>query len=205
MGSEAESGDPAPVALPVPEIRDYHQVNRRVVQLLDGGATRLRLEGVEGQRLLLAGLRGAWRARVEVVGSAGPELAQGLDAPGLEIVCDGPAADGAGSGLRAGRLVVGGDAGAGLGYGMAGGELIVGGSAGPRAGLEQRGGVIVVWGGAGPLAGERQRGGVLVLAGARVGGGVGLARCGGVVASPGGRVPGTVSIPAGVAAMLGGV
>jgi glutamate synthase domain-containing protein 3 len=155
--------------LTVPEIRDYQRINAELAQRLDAGHARVRLAGVEGQRLLVSGLKGAWGAVVEVEGTAGPELAAGLDAPGLTVVCRGPAADGAASCLRAGRVVVLGPVGAAVGYAQKGGAVVVAGDAGPRAGLNQSGGVLVLLGSAGLLAGERQSGGYLFVRDDRVG------------------------------------
>src|SRR4029453_17950212 len=93
-GRRAMSGGEAPLVV-IPEIRDYQRINAEVGRLLADGHGRVRLLGAEGHRLLLAGLRGAWEAVVEVEGRAGPELAADLDAPGLLVVCLGPAADGA--------------------------------------------------------------------------------------------------------------
>lgn len=170
MGADAEPsasfGEEAPRRLPVPEVRDYHQINRRVTQWLDGGATHVVLEGVERQRLLLAGLRGEWSALVEIRGHSGPELAADLAAPHLIVVAHGAADDGAGRGLAAGTLVIRGACGACLAYRQSGGTVLAGGAAGPRAGLEMRGGRLIVLGPAGPLAGERQRGGEIWLPGA---------------------------------------
>ena len=85
----------------VPELRDYQQINAELVRRLNLGQPHVRLEGVEGQRLLVSRLAGAWQAVIEVDGNAGPELAAELDAPGLTVVCRGSAADGAGRGLVA--------------------------------------------------------------------------------------------------------
>lgn len=154
------AAEPIPV-VPVPEIRDYGRINAQVTLLLDSGRSRIRLTGAEGQRLLLSGLNGSWQAVVEIEGRAGPELAANLDAPGLTIHCQGAAADGAGRGLRAGRLLIAGDVGVAAGYAMTGGALIVQGRAGPRAGLAMSGGVLVLGGPADRLIGERQRGGLI--------------------------------------------
>jgi len=152
----------API-VPVSELRDYRRINAELSRLLDEGHPRVRLEGVEGQRLLLTGLAGGWDAVVELDGSAGPELAAGLNAPGLLVVCQGDAADGAGSGLFGGRVLIAGDTGAVVGYAQRGGVVVVAGSAGPRAGLNQSGGTLVLLGPAGRLAGERQSGGTLFV------------------------------------------
>jgi methylamine---glutamate N-methyltransferase subunit B len=163
----------------VPEVRDYERINAELIQALDGGAGHVRLAGAEGQRFLAAGLRGPWSAVVEVEGRAGPELAAGLDAPGVVVVCRGPAADAAARGLRAGRVVMLGEAGDGLAYALEGGTVVVAGAAGHRAGLNQRGGVIVVLGALGRLAGERQAGGWFFAVQDRVGSHDGRGRRGG--------------------------
>jgi glutamate synthase domain-containing protein 3 len=137
-----------------------------VRQALDAGAKRVRLDGVEGQRLLLQGLAGPWDATIEIDGPAGPELAFGLDAPHVTVVARDGVADGAGSGLRAGRLVLRGPAGDGAGFGLRGGAVVALDGIGARAGLGQSGGVLVLCGSIGALAGERQSGGTLVIAGA---------------------------------------
>lgn len=151
---------PATAVLSIPDIRDYEKINAEIVQRLDAGTTRIRLAGAEGQRFLVAGLIGSWNAVLEVEGRAGPELAAALDAPGLTVVCQGPAGDAAGRGLRAGRLLILGDAGDGLAYAQEGGTILATQRAGARAGLNQRGGVLAVLGPVGRLAGERQAGGL---------------------------------------------
>lgn len=153
---------PVEAVLPVNEIRDYHRINLQVMQWLDAGIRHVRLTNVEGQRLLLAGLRGSWEARIDVEGVAGPELAVGLDAPGAVVYARGGAADAAGCHLRGGRLLLLGRAGDGVGYRQEGGLIVVAGPSGHRAGLEQAGGTIVLVGLAGRLAAERQRGGTLL-------------------------------------------
>jgi glutamate synthase domain-containing protein 3 len=165
----------------IPDIRDYQKINAEIVALLDAGHHRVRLAGAEGQRLLGSGLRGAWNALVELEGSAGTELAAALDAPGLTIVCRGPADDGAGRGLRAGRVVILGAAGPAVGYAMEGGTIVVLGPVGPRAGLNQRGGRIVALGPVGPLAAERQAGGSFLVHEDRLGPHSGRGRRGGQI------------------------
>lgn len=155
----------AEVVLSVPEIRDYRAINGELVRQLDLGVRSIQLNGANGQRLLASGLEGPWSAEIVVVGDAGPELAAGMDAPGVSLVCRGSAGDGGASGLRAGRLLVLGRVGPAFGYNQRGGLAMVVGSAGARAGLCQRGGDLIVIGEAGPLAGERQSGGRLLTSG----------------------------------------
>lgn len=167
-----------PVEIPVNEIRDYRRINAEVVRLLDAGHARIVLRSVERQRLLLEGLWGPWSAVIEIDGRAGPELAAGLDAPGLCVRVRG-ADDGAGRGLRAGSLVIDGDAGDGLAYELEGGRVIVLGSSGNRAGLRLRGGVLLMTGPVGRLPGDRQQGGWIVAPGGAASPGAGHGRTGG--------------------------
>jgi methylamine---glutamate N-methyltransferase subunit B len=154
---------PVSPPIPVPELRDYHQINAELLRRLNLGQRLLRLEGVEGQRLLLLRLAGSWQAVVEVGGNAGPELAAEMDAPGVTVVCRGSAADGAGRDLRAGKLVILGHGGPVLGYFQRGGVIVAAGDVGARAGLCQRGGNLILLGNVGPLVGERQSGGSIFL------------------------------------------
>jgi glutamate synthase domain-containing protein 3 len=151
------------VVIPVPEIRDYHAINAEIVAHLDAGRREIRLSGARGQRLLAAGLSGSWEAVIEVDGDAGPELAAGLDAPGLTVIGRGRAGDGVASGMRAGRVLVLGAVGVAFGYAQRGGLAAAAGDAGARAGLLQSGGDIVLLAGAGRGAAERQSGGRLFL------------------------------------------
>jgi methylamine---glutamate N-methyltransferase subunit B len=152
----------AEVVLSVPEIRDYRTINGELVRHLDQGCQSFRLTGVNGHRLLVAGLAGSWTAVIEVVGGAGPELAAEMDAPGVTVVCRGSTADGGASRLKSGRVLILGAAGPAFGYALRGGLAMVVGTSGARAGLRQLGGDLILFGHAGPLAGERQLGGRLL-------------------------------------------
>lgn len=158
-----------PASLSIPDIREYDRINAELIQCLEDGARHVRLLGAEGQRFLAAGLAGPWDAVIEVEGRAGPEIAAGLDAPRITVVCRGPVADGAGRGLRSGRLVVLGNSGESVAYGQVGGTVFIAGDAGHRAGLNQYGGVLLIRGAVGRLAGERQNGGWLFASDNRVG------------------------------------
>lgn len=163
-----DPGGPAP-PIPVPELRDYHQINAEVVRRLQRGERRIKLEGPAGHRLLLAGLAGAWEAVIEVAGDAGPELASGMDAPGVVVVCSGRSADGAGAGMRSGTLLLLGPSGSAAGCRLSGGTIVAANAVGPRAGLGMSGGDLVLLGGVGPMAGDRQSGGRLFFpAGAEI-------------------------------------
>jgi glutamate synthase domain-containing protein 3 len=156
-----------PAVILVPEVRDYQRINQEVAHLLDTGHRRIRLAEVAGQRLLLSGLKGGWAGTIEVDGTPGPDLASGLDAPGLTILVMGSAGVGTGSGLEAGRLLVMRDVSEAVGAGQRGGLIVVCEAAGHRAGLRQAGGTLVLLGPVGRLAGDRRSGGRLVLDSAR--------------------------------------
>jgi len=176
--SSVPTGLPEAV-IDVPDVRDYQRINAELIQLLDQGIRRIRLIGVESQRLLLAGLCGSWSATIEIEGNAGPELAAGLNAPDLKIVCLGSAADGAGSNLVGGQLLILGNAGVCTGVSQQGGSIIIAGSTAERAGLNQRGGILLLLGKVQALAGERQMGGTLVAQNRLLGPQVGRGRRGG--------------------------
>lgn len=148
-----------PLVLSVPEVRDYVRINAQVVRWLDAGHTWIELAGVSSQRLLLAGIAGRWNARIDVAGNAGPELAAGMNAPGLVVTCLGSTADAAGRELAGGTLRILGDVADCAAYRQRGGRILVAGSAGHRAGLEISGGLLAILGETGRLCGERQRGG----------------------------------------------
>jgi methylamine---glutamate N-methyltransferase subunit B len=176
----------------IPDLRDYSRINAELVQLLSAGRCRVRLAGAYGQRLLLLGLSGPWQAVVEIEGTVGPELAAGLDAPGLLVVCRGAVGDGAGSRLRSGRILILGSAGDAVGYTQAGGTIVVAGPAGHRAGLGQSDGTLILLGPVGRLAGERQTGGLLIAHADRIGPHSGFGRSGGnllLLPAPGHAVP----------------
>jgi hypothetical protein len=153
-----------PPEIPVPEIRDYQKINQEVARLLQEGHPRIRLTGVERQRLLLSGLRGPWTAVIEVEGNPGPEFASYLDTPGVAVLCRGSTADGAGYGLQSGQVLVQGSAGDVAGGWMQGGSLTILGAVGHRAGLRQHGGLLVLGSSPGRLVADRQQGGVTLTA-----------------------------------------
>jgi glutamate synthase domain-containing protein 3 len=169
----------ADVVIAVPEIRHYHAINFELIRRLDAGCKTIRLAGVRGQRLLAAGLAGSWTAVIEVDGDAGPELAAGLNAPGLIVVCRGRAEDGAASRLQAGTLLVLGDVGIAFGYAQSGGVAVACGAAAARAGLRHSGGDVILLDTVGPLAGEGQAGGRLFAFADRIGPHAGRGRRGG--------------------------
>lgn len=179
MPSDGGPGTAADPPINVPELRDYQRINAELVHRLNNGQRYVRLEGVERQRLLVCQVAGPWQAVVEIDGDAGPELAAEMDAPGLIVVCRGGSADGAGSRLAAGRLVLLQNSGTALGYFQRGGLIVAREDVGPRAGLNQKGGDLVLLGRSGGLTGERQTGGRLFLKAALSGPNLGRGSAGG--------------------------
>ena len=147
----------------IPEVRDYQRINSELIVRLDEGHPLIRLTGAGGHRLLASRISGRWNAVVEIEGDVGPEIALGLNAPGLTVICRGDAADGAGSGLIAGLLVIQGSAGNAVGYAQRGGTIVVMRDSGHRAGLNRAGGTLALLGAAGRLVGERQSGGAILV------------------------------------------
>ena len=82
-----------------------------------------------------------------------------MDAPGLTVVCRGPAADGAARGLRAGRVLILRRRRPAMGYAQEGGSILAARRRRAAPGLNQKGGVLILLGPVGRLAGERQGGG----------------------------------------------
>ena len=163
----------------VPELRDYQQINAELVRRLNLGQRHVRLEGVEGQRLLVSRIAGPWQAVIEIEGNAGPELAAELNAPGLIVVCRGSAADGAGRGLVVGPTGHPPELRHRPGLLPGGGLIVACGDVGPRAGLNQKGGGLVLLGRSGCPDGRTADGGRLFLKPALTGPNLGFGSRGG--------------------------
>ncbi len=145
----------------------FQQLNDAVRGEVERDATRVTLNGVNGQRYIGTGLR-APGVRIEVNGCAGNDLAMFMDGPEIEVF--GNAQDGVGNTMSSGRVVVHGDAGDVLGYGMRGGRVYVKGDVGYRVGIhmkafEKHVPVLVCGGKARDFFGEYMAGGILVLLG----------------------------------------
>ncbi|MRS11674.1 MAG: hypothetical protein EG823_01210 [Actinobacteria bacterium] len=145
----------------------YQQLNDAIRDEVSGGAKRIVLNGVNGQRYVGCGLRVSG-VKLEVNGCAGNDLAMFTD--GAEIEVFGNAQDGVGNTMSSGRVVVHGDAGDVLGYGMRGGNVYVKGDVGYRVGIHMKAyekniPVLVCGGKARDFFGEYMAGGMLVLLG----------------------------------------
>jgi glutamate synthase domain-containing protein 3 len=145
----------------------YQQLNDAVRDEIAGGAKRITLAGVNGQRYIGCGLRVSG-VKLDVLGTAGNDMAMFND--GVEIEVFGNAQDGVGNTMSNGRIVVHGDAGDVLGYGMRGGRVYIKGDVGYRVGIHMKAyeklvPVLVCGGKARDFFGEYMAGGMLVLLG----------------------------------------
>lgn len=147
----------------LPEWRDSHAVTQQVALSLSRGVGKVHLTGARGDRLLLAGLSGTWTADIRIDGDLGTELARNMNAPGVFVLANGAAGAGAGSGMKAGTLVITGKAGPLLGTQLAGGEIWALAGAGARLAYRAEGGLIVASSGVGPMAMDRRRSGTLTF------------------------------------------
>lgn len=144
----------------------YKELNEQVRAALRNGSEEVRLQNVNGQRYIAAGLRGTSRLIVE--GVPGNDLAAFMDGP--TVVVHGNAQDGVGNTMNSGRVVVHGDAGDVIGYAMRGGRIYVKGDVGYRVGIHMKAykeqtPAVIVGGTAQDFFGEYMAGGVLVLLG----------------------------------------
>lgn len=144
----------------------YKQLNKLIRNAIESGASRIKLEGVNGQRFIGAGL--VSDSHFEIMGVPGNDLAIFMDGP--TIICNGNVQDGSANTMNSGTVVIHGNAGDVLGYGMRGGMLLVKGSVGYRVGIHmkefgEKVPVMIVGGKAGNFLGEYMAGGVLCVLG----------------------------------------
>jgi glutamate synthase domain-containing protein 3 len=145
----------------------YKQLNESIRAAVDGGAKKVIVRGVNGQRYIGTGLTGR-DTSIEVHGTAGNDAAMFMSGPTVEVF--GSAQDGVGNTMNSGKVIVHGDAGDVLGYGMRGGRVYVKGDVGYRVGIHMKAyenlvPVMVCGGKARDFFGEYMAGGLLVLLG----------------------------------------
>lgn len=146
--------------------KNYRELNSELREILAQGASKVYLEGVNGQYYMGAGLRGCHR--LIIYGTAGNDTACYMDGP--EMVIYGNAQDGLGNTMNKGRVIVHGSAGDIMGYGMRGGEIYVRDSVGYRVGIHMKEyqcqyPLIVIGKQAGAFLGEYMAGGRIVVMG----------------------------------------
>lgn len=152
----------------------YRELNQRLRAAVTGGANRIELENVAGQRYIGTNLHGAAspddlaRLEIEITGTPGNDLGAFLDGPTITV--RGNVMDGAGNTMNRGRIVAHGRAGDITGFSARGGEIFIKGNAGYRAGIhmkefESMRPVMVIGGTAQDFLGEYMAGGVVIVLG----------------------------------------
>lgn len=144
----------------------YKDLNDGIVAAIKGGAQRLTLDGVNGQRYIGAGVSA--KAEIVINGVPGNDLAAFAD--GLRIVVHGNAQDAVANTMNDGELIIHGSTADILGYAMRGGRIFVKSDVGYRVGIHMKEykdikPIIVIGGKAGDFLGEYMAGGDLVLLG----------------------------------------
>jgi len=144
----------------------YRELNEAIRAAIAAGSREIRLDNVNGQRYIGAGISAP--VHIEINGVPGNDLAVFMNGPTIRVHGNGQ--DGIANTMNAGTVIVEGSAGDVLGYGMRGGRLFVRGDVGYRVGIHMKEyrnqvPVIVVGGRAGAFCGEYMAGGVLVLLG----------------------------------------
>lgn len=152
----------------------YRELNQRLRAAVSGGASRIELANVAGQRYIGTNLHGAAspedlsRLEIDITGTPGNDLGAFLDGPTITV--HGNVMDGAGNTMNRGRIVAHGRAGDITGFSARGGEIFIQGNAGYRAGIHMKEfgsmrPVMVIGGTAQDFLGEYMAGGVVIVLG----------------------------------------
>ena len=146
--------------------KTYKVLNEEIRAALRNGEENLVLENVNGHRYI--GDNIDFKAKIEIHGVPGNDLAFAMDGPILEVFANGQ--DAIGNTMNAGKIIIHGNAGDICGYAMRGGKLFIEGNVGYRAGIHmkeymEKYPTIVVGGKAGDFFGEYMAGGLLVVLG----------------------------------------
>jgi glutamate synthase domain-containing protein 3 len=144
----------------------YRQLNEQIRQAIAGGAAKVVVKNVCGQRYIGDGIRK--KADIEIFGTPGNDLAMFMNGP--TILIHGNGQDGIGNTMTDGKIVVDGSVGDLLAHSLRGGQIFVRGSAGYRVAIHMKQYVepvpaVVIGGTVGDYAGEYMAGGVLVILG----------------------------------------
>lgn len=144
----------------------YKELNDMIKEAVAGGAKRIRLVNVNGQRYIADGLKEG--VEIEIFGTPGDDLGCFMNGP--RIVVRGSAQDGVGNTMNAGEIVVHGSARDIVGHSMRGGTILVKGDVGYRVGIHMKEykenfPVIIAGGTAGDFLGEYMAGGRIVILG----------------------------------------
>lgn len=142
----------------------YKELNEKIHRAIAGGATKIELSHVNGQRYISDGLKKD--IKITIDGVPGNDLGVFMDGPLITV--NNNAQDAVGNTMNGGKIIVKGMAGDVCGYGMRGGKLFILKDAGYRVGIHMKGyktlnPVIVIGGNAGDFLAEYMAGGVIVL------------------------------------------
>jgi len=144
----------------------YRELNGMLREAVAGGAKRVELRNVCGQRYIGTDLDG--QIEIEITGTPGNDLGAFMNGP--RIFVKGNAQDGCGNTMNEGEIIVHGHAGDIVGLSARGGKIFVRDEVGYRAGIhmkeyEGKRPVIVIGGTAQDFVGEYMAGGILILLG----------------------------------------
>jgi glutamate synthase domain-containing protein 3 len=144
----------------------YRDLNARLRELTAGGASKIRLSNVHGQRYIGTDINKP--VEIEINGTPGNDLGAFMNGP--RITVRGNAQDGCGNTMNEGEIIVHGRAGDTVGLSARGGKIFIRENVGYRAGIhmkeyKDKKPIIVIGGTAQDFLGEYMAGGVLILLG----------------------------------------
>lgn len=144
----------------------YRELNARLREAVTGGARKIELHNVCGQRYIGTALDRP--VDIDIFGTPGNDL--GAFMKGSRINVHGNAQDGCGNTMDEGEIIVHGHAGDIVGLSVRGGKIFIREDVGYRAGIhmkeyEEKEPVVVIGGTAQDFFGEYMAGGILILLG----------------------------------------
>jgi len=144
----------------------YRQLNTLLRELESGGAQKMELSNVYGQRYIGTDLKS--KVKIDIYGTPGNDLAAFMDGPIIEV--HGNAQDCTGNTMNDGQIIIHGRAGDITGYGMRGGKMFIRDDVGYRVGIHMKEymdkkPIMVVGGTAEDFLGEYMAGGILLVLG----------------------------------------
>lgn len=150
---------------------NYRDLNLKIKDILiNAGCSNqtpvIELKNVLGQRYIGDGID--VKAKINIYGTPGNDLAAFMDGPEIEIFGNGQ--DGVGNTMNSGEIIIHGDCGDILGYSMRGGQIYIKGNVGYRSGIHMKSylekvPVIIIGGKAGNFLGEYMAGGIIIVLG----------------------------------------
>lgn len=148
----------------------YRKLNTSLREAVSGGAHKIELHNVQGQRYIGTGLNE--QVELELFGTPGNDLGAFMNGP--KIIVHGNAQDGCGNTMNEGEIVIHGHAGDIVALSARGGKIFVRDDIGYRAGIHmkeynEKRPVLVIGGTAQDFLGEYMAGGVLILLGLSLG------------------------------------